>query len=140
MDIPPILLVEDDFMIRMTLAAYLRERGSFTVIEADDTSTALAAIDAQPCLSILVTDMRIPGPMNGSEIAASARVKWPDLPVLYVTGAPPGVSPGAPPGTGATEDRSTGAANRDSYVGKPYEPSAVLERVRALLDPDRRMG
>ncbi|ACI49874.1 response regulator receiver protein [Gluconacetobacter diazotrophicus PA1 5] len=123
MDKAPILLVEDDFLIRMALAAYLRERGGFTVVEADDTATALAAIDAQPCLSILLTDMRIPGPMSGSDVAAAARAKWPDLPVLYVTG------------TAARGDGSAVSANRDSYVGKPFEPSAVLKQVHAMLDP-----
>lgn len=121
MDIAPILLVEDDFLIRATLAAYLRERGGFTIVEADDATEALAVIEAYPRLSILVTDIQIPGVLNGVGVAAAARRKWPDLPVLYVTGAWP------------RDGESTGGDKRDSYVEKPFEVSAILRRIRTML-------
>ncbi|MBB2202498.1 response regulator [Gluconacetobacter tumulisoli] len=121
MTIAPILLVEDDFLIRTMLATYLRLRGGFTVIEAETAPDALAVIDAQDDIAILLTDIRVPGELDGSGIAARARRKWPDLPVVYVSGY--AKAPGG----------STPEGKRDSYIAKPYEPSTVLKRVRFIL-------
>ncbi|GBQ83251.1 response regulator [Gluconacetobacter johannae DSM 13595] len=121
MTIAPIVLVEDEFLIRTALAGYLRLRGGFTVIEAETAPEALAAMDTQNDIAILLTDIRIPGGLDGSEIAALARRKWPDLPVVYISGHATAPDGPAPDGT------------RDSHIAKPYELSAVLERVRSIL-------
>ncbi|GBQ31512.1 response regulator transcription factor [Gluconacetobacter azotocaptans] len=124
MTIAPLLLVEDEFLIRTALADYLRLRGGFTVIESETAPDALAALEGQDDIAILLTDLRLPGGLDGLEIAAQARRKWPELPVIYISGRV--MAPGG----------STLEGKRDSYIAKPYEPSAVLERIRSILGQD----
>lgn len=80
----PILVVEDEFFLRLSLVETLRE-GGFTVIEAADGDAAIEEIEQAELLRGLVTDIRMPGP-NGWEIAHSARDKFPSLAVVYVSG------------------------------------------------------
>ena len=81
-----VLVVEDDILVRMPIAAYLRHCG-YRVIEAGDGPTALAALDAaaEP-IDLLFTDVVLPGGMTGADIARAAKAKQPGLRVLFTTG------------------------------------------------------
>ena len=81
----PILVVEDEPLIRLVLTEALAE-GGYSVLEAVNGFAALELIDGVAHLRGLVTDVRVgPGP-NGWEIAHHAREKFPGLAVVYVTG------------------------------------------------------
>jgi CheY-like chemotaxis protein len=84
-DVPPILVVEDEPLIRLVLTEALTD-GGYSVLEAANGAAALELIDGLENLRGLVTDVRMgPGP-NGWEIAHRAREKFAGLAVVYVTG------------------------------------------------------
>ena len=83
-DISPILVVDDEMLVRLALTEALEE-GGYSVIEAADGDAALEQIEQADMLRGLVTDIRMPGP-SGWEIAHRAREKVPALAVVYVTG------------------------------------------------------
>lgn len=80
---PPVLLVEDGPLTLVSTQAALEENG-YLVVAARHSASALDALD-QP-VRALITDIRLPGPVDGWEIARKARARWPDIPVVYVTG------------------------------------------------------
>ena len=80
-----ILVVDDDATVRMLMAEALREEG-YSVIEATDGVTGLTTLQSQPAVDLLITDVGLPGGMNGRQVADAARVIIPRLKVLFVTG------------------------------------------------------
>jgi CheY-like chemotaxis protein len=84
-DVPPILVVEDEPLVRLSIIDAL-EGGGYTVIEAEDGGSAIEQIDNAGQLRGLVTDIRMGASPNGWEVAHHAREKFPALAVVYVTG------------------------------------------------------
>lgn len=80
---PPLLLVEDGPLTLLSTKAALEEKG-FRVVAVRHGSTALAAL-VQP-FGGLITDIRLPGAFDGWHIACEARMRWPHIPVMYITG------------------------------------------------------
>ncbi len=79
-----VLLVDDDPVVRMALGRLLLRHG-FDVREAADGMEARALLEADGPPDVLVTDVVMPR-LSGPELALEARERWPDLPVLFVTG------------------------------------------------------
>ena len=112
---PRILVVEDDFLIRMMLAEVLADEG-FDVLEAETGDEALGLLDAS--VELVVTDVQLPGSLNGRELVAQARKTRPDLPVIFTSGR---MDPG-----------STQTA-RDVSITKPYQSAEICATIRRLL-------
>ena len=111
-----VLIVEDEFLIRMTLSEVLTDDG-YEVVEAADADEALAALAREPALAVLLTDIQLPGTMDGGALAARARETRPDLPVIFMSGRP--------------DPHSAGPF--DVHINKPYLPSTISAAVRRLL-------
>src|SRR3712207_2730154 len=79
-----LLLVEDDPLVRTTLAEALGDAG-FEVLEAEDAESALGMIAAHDDLAVLLTDINLPG-ADGFALARAARRLRPRLPVVYASG------------------------------------------------------
>ncbi len=82
-----VLLVEDDAVIRSMLAEALLE-ASFTVSQASSGTSALRLFDQREAFDLLLTDVHMPGGVNGVTLAQQFRSRWPQLPVVFVTGRP----------------------------------------------------
>ncbi|HWF09641.1 MAG TPA: response regulator, partial [Bryobacteraceae bacterium] len=82
-----VLLVEDDPLIREIVVEALRDAG-FDVIQAADGEEALTWC-RQRVADVLVTDIRLPGKIDGWQIAECCREQDPFLPVIYATGYSP---------------------------------------------------
>lgn len=80
-----ILVVDDEPLVRMVAVEQLEELG-YRVLEADDGKSALAILDADRRIRLLVTDVGLPNGMNGRQLAEAARIARPDLGVLFITG------------------------------------------------------
>ncbi|MET3973647.1 signal transduction histidine kinase/CheY-like chemotaxis protein [Bradyrhizobium sp. S3.9.1] len=80
-----VLVVEDDEEVRAYSVESLRELG-YRVLEAHDGPAALRALDRQPRVDLLFTDVVLPGGMTGAQLAAQARAVRPSLKVLFTTG------------------------------------------------------
>jgi signal transduction histidine kinase/ActR/RegA family two-component response regulator len=111
-----ILVVEDDEDVRATTGAYLRESG-LDVEEARDADEALVVLQRER-FDAVVSDIVMPGSMNGAGLAKAIRRRWPSMPVLLVSGY----------SDSAAEARSLGIA----VVPKPYELSELERILRAM--------
>jgi CheY-like chemotaxis protein len=80
-----VLLVDDDPLIRLLAMEQLQELG-YTVIEAAEGASALRILNGSRAIGLLITDVGLPGGMNGRQLADAARVGRPDLKVLFITG------------------------------------------------------
>jgi PAS domain S-box-containing protein len=80
-----IMVVDDESNLRMVMSDVLLEIG-YEVLEAHDGPSALRILDSGIDLKLLVTDVGLPGGMNGRQIADAARIRSPNLKVLFVTG------------------------------------------------------
>ena len=84
-DLPPILVVDDEPLVRLAIVAAL-EDGGYGVVEAVNGQAALVELERAEQLRGLVTDIRMGPGLNGWEVAHGAREKFASLAVVYVTG------------------------------------------------------
>ena len=80
-----VLVVDDEPTIRMLVIEVLAEQG-YTVLEAGDGASALRLLGSGIAPDLLVTDVGLPGQMNGRQLADAAIARLPDLKVLFITG------------------------------------------------------
>jgi CheY-like chemotaxis protein len=104
-----VLVVEDEALVRMEAADYLRMAG-FAVLEATNGEEALQLLDVHAEIDVLFTDIRLGGQINGWEVAEAFRSRHPDIPVLYTSGN--SISP----------PRNV---ERSRFFSKPYRPEEI---------------
>ena len=80
-----VLLVEDELAVRMVVVEVLSDLG-YTVLEADNSQSGLRIIETRARIDLLLTDVGLPGGMNGRQLADAAREQRPGLKVLFLTG------------------------------------------------------
>ncbi len=80
-----VLVVEDDDDARSTLAAMVTELG-YRVLEAENGASALPILEQARPVDIPLSDVIMPGGMNGLDLAKAARKRRPDIRVLFVSG------------------------------------------------------
>ncbi|MFC0589721.1 response regulator [Novosphingobium aquiterrae] len=116
----PILVVEDEPLIRMELVAMLLE-GGFTVEECSDGDDAIAQIDKASDLQGLITDIKLGNGPDGWAVAHHARRKFPNLPVVYVTGDSAG-------------DWTAEGVPNSLILKKPYAEAQLMTAIASLLN------
>jgi CheY-like chemotaxis protein len=80
-----VLVIEDEAIVRLLIVEVLEEAG-YTALEAEDGPSGLKILGSGARVDLLITDVGLPGGMNGRQVADAARVGRPDLKVLFVTG------------------------------------------------------
>ena len=80
-----VLVVDDEPTVRMLVTDILEDLG-YTAIEAADSAAGLKVLQSDVRIDLLVTDVGLPGGMNGRQMADAARVGRPGLKVLFITG------------------------------------------------------
>jgi CheY-like chemotaxis protein len=117
-----VLVLEDDPTIRLLTVELLEELG-YRALSAQDGSSALAILDTDARVDLLLSDVGLPRGMNGRQVAAAARKSRPALKVLFVTGY-------------ADIERFGGGPLDDgmSVLMKPFELSALARRIKGVLD------
>jgi two-component system cell cycle sensor histidine kinase/response regulator CckA len=115
---PLLLFAEDDVLLRRSVARGLRRAG-FRVREAADGMAALGALEAEPP-TLLLSDVRMPG-MDGIALTRAVRARFPDLPVLLVSGYADGLARDALPDLDV------------AWLEKPFALPLLVERLHALL-------
>ena len=112
---PIVLIVEDDCLLLLDARMALEDAG-YDVIEAADATSALATFDRRPDIAAVISDVRMPGALDGVGLASAIRTRCPGIPMILTSGdghtisAPDGVRVIAKP------YRSTTLA---SYLGVP---------------------
>src|SRR6201995_2574210 len=80
-----VLVVEDEVLVRMNSADMIRDLG-FDVIEAANADHAVALLESNPDITIVFTDIQMPGSMDGLRLAAVVRDRWPPIALLITSG------------------------------------------------------
>jgi CheY-like chemotaxis protein len=117
---PVILLVEDDVLVRFTTADILREAG-YDVLEAVDSAEALALITTGHPLDLVISDVRMPGRMNGVQLASVVKATRPNLPVALLS-----------------SHLDAPEHDADEFIAKPYDPDQLVEVVKRLIGAEWR--
>jgi PAS domain S-box-containing protein len=117
-----ILVIDDEATIRMLMMEELEESG-YRVLGAADGQAGMKLLQSGARIDLLITDVGLPGGLNGRQVADAARVRDPGLLVLFVTGY------------------AENAGIENGYLGegmqvisKPFAMEALTTRVRVMLD------
>lgn len=116
-----VLVVEDEMMVRMPIAEYLRDCG-YTVLEAGDAAEAIATMDTAGPINLVFSDVRMPGTMDGFGLAHWLRARYPDLPVLLTSGY------------NGVRNLSADVGQHVKLIEKPYSQAQVAARIQRLLE------
>lgn len=113
-----VLVVEDEPMIRLGLAS-LMEQAGHVAFEAPDADAAIALMTRRRDVDLVITDVDMPGSMDGIGLAHYVRRQWPLIHLIVISGKV-GVSPG---------DLPLGAR----FISKPYQEAALVGLIEGLL-------
>jgi CheY-like chemotaxis protein len=108
-----ILTVEDEFLISEYLRGILEGAGH-NVVATFDADEAIAVLETDREIEVVITDINLPGSMDGLRLAAAVRDRWPPIHLIVVTGHP--------------LDRELPSGSL--FVPKPYRPDEILSAVR----------
>jgi len=112
-----VLVVEDEILIRMVIADGLREAG-WTVIEATNADDALAVLRSGAQVRIVLSDVRMPGSIDGVGLARFVQSELPDIKIILASGHLPRLD----------------AIAHDGFFPKPYDIERVVAHIRMLFD------
>jgi CheY-like chemotaxis protein len=115
-------LVDDDDIVRATVGMMLEELG-YTVVEASGGAEALALLERGELVDLLFTDVVMPGPVSGRQLAEEARKIAPNLPILFTSGY--------------TENAIVHNGRLDpglELLSKPYSREQLAAKLRRVLD------
>jgi signal transduction histidine kinase len=117
-----VLLVEDEFAVRTTVSEMLSEIG-YVVLESENARAGLNILELPGRIDLLLTDVGLPGGMNGRQLADAARVLRPSLKVLFLTGY---AESAAAVGNGRMEPGM-------EVMTKPFTMQALTSRVEGMI-------
>lgn len=123
-----VLIVDDEPLIRTVAVEVLQELG-YSVVEAADGVTALGVLNSDRHIDLLVTDVGLPGGINGRQVADAARVARPELKVLFITGY--------------AENAVLNHSHLDQgmhILTKPFQMDELAAKVRDLIPQPRDAG
>ena len=113
-----ILTVEDEVLIAEFLGDVLREAG-YQVVAAANADAAIALLESRNDIRVVITDVNMPGSMDGLRLAGAISGRWPPVKIIVTTGWRRPASDQLPNGT--------------LFLSKPYDPKAVIVAVKSLL-------
>lgn len=116
---PVILIVEDEFLLRVDSAETIESAG-FEVIQAANADDAIAILKARPDIHVVFTDIQMPGSMDGLKLARFVRDRWPPIKIVATSGR---VMVG-------DDDLPDGSV----FLRKPYRGAEVIATLREMTD------
>ena len=117
-----VLVIDDEPTVRMLIAEVVQEAG-YSVLEAEDGPSGLRILQSPAKVDLLVTDVGLPGGMNGRQVADAARLSRPQLKVLFVTGY--------------AENAAVGNGHLDAgmeVITKPFVLSELATKISEMID------
>ncbi|MGV7032290.1 PAS domain-containing protein [Methylobacterium symbioticum] len=117
-----VLIVDDEPTVRMLVTEVLEDLG-YAAIEAADGASGLTVLHSDVRIDLLVTDVGLPGGMNGRQMADAGRVSRPGLKVLFITGY--------------AENAALGGGRLEPgmhVLTKPFSVDVLASRIRAMIE------
>ena len=116
---PVILIVEDEFLIRMH-AAEMIKRAGYDVVEAMNADDAIAILETRRDIRVVFTDVRMPGLMDGLKLAHAVRHRWPPVHIVATSAYHAKLKDELPAGS--------------VFLPKPYTEREIVGTLHALTD------
>ena len=113
-----VLIVEDEPLIRMG-TVYLIEDAGFEVYEAGSADAAIVLLELHKEIRLIVTDVDMPGSMDGLKLAHYVRGRWPPVKIIVTSGH-----------VKVTEESLPSGA---LFIPKPYDPAEITHKIRELV-------
>lgn len=114
-----ILVVEDEPDVRRSAVETLLAMG-YRTIEAVDSGEALGLLERNSEIDLLLTDVRMPGDMDGAELAFTVRSRWPTIGIVVVSGY--------------FDPKASRLPASIGFLSKPYRIKALQEAIELQLD------
>jgi len=118
-----ILIVEPDILVRMVIAAYLRECG-YTVVEGVTAADAFTVLEAGRMIDVILAEVQLTGGVDGFALARQVRESHPEIDVLLASGVRKAAD-------------EAGDLCEEGPLEKPYHPQEVVRRIRILQERRR---
>lgn len=113
-----VLVVDDESLVRMVTVDMVEFAG-YDVIEAVDADDAVAILETRSDIALVMTDVDMPGSMDGLKLAHAVRNRWPPIKLIIVSGK-----------SRLTEaDLPTDAR----FIGKPYSVDTMVSALSSLM-------
>ena len=116
--VPKVLIVEDEMMLRMRAADIVEDAG-FSPVQAVNADQALSILESRSDISLLFTDIQMPGSMDGLKLAHAVHDRWPAIKIILVSGQ---VGP-------SDAERPTGSR----FFGKPLSDNQMTAELQAMV-------
>jgi CheY-like chemotaxis protein len=108
---PAVLIVEDEFLLRMDAVDIIATAG-FEVVEAADADEAIEILESRSDIAVIFTDVQLPGSMDGLKLARAVRGRWPPIKIVATSGQ--------------VQVRETDLPDGGRFLAKPYSPVQVM--------------
>jgi CheY-like chemotaxis protein len=112
-----VLIVEDEFLLRMDAVDMIAGAG-FEVIEAANADQAIEILESRRDITVVFTDIQMPGSMDGLKLARAVRGRWPPIKIVATSGLANVGEPDLPDG--------------GRFLPKPYSTDQVTGVLREL--------
>jgi CheY-like chemotaxis protein len=113
-----ILIVEDEMMLRMRAVDMVEDAG-YTPVEAVDADGAVAILESRSDIALMVTDIQMPGSMDGLGLAHAVHARWPSIKIIVVSGRL------MQPNINLPAD--------SRFFGKPLESGEMIAQMRSMI-------
>jgi CheY-like chemotaxis protein len=114
---PVVLIVEDEFLLRMHAVDMIAAAG-FEVVEAGNADQAIEILEARRDIGVVFTDIQMPGSMDGLKLARAVRGRWPPIKIVATSGRVSVAETELPEG--------------GRFLPKPYGPKEIAGVLREL--------
>jgi len=113
-----VLVVEDEMLLRMRAVDMVEDAG-YTSVEAVDADAAFAILESRSDIALLLTDIQMPGSMDGLGLAHSVHNRWPPIKIILVSGQLKPANIDIPAGS--------------RFFGKPLEAKVMIAQMQSMI-------
>ena len=115
---PVVLIVEDEFLLRMNAVDMIQAAG-FEAVEAADADEAIEILETRRDITVVFTDIQMPGSMDGLKLARAVRGRWPPIKIVATSGRVNIAESDLPEG--------------GRFLPKPYSPDQIAGLLREIV-------
>lgn len=113
-----VLVVEDEMMLRMKVVDMVEDAG-YIPVEAVDADEAMAVLQSRNDIALMLTDVQMPGSMNGLELAHAVHERWPPIKIILASGQ--------------LKLSGSDIPLNSRFFGKPLQSDEVIAEMREML-------
>ena len=117
---PVVLVVEDEWLLRL-LAIELVEDAGFVGLQAANADEAIVILEQREDIALILTDVDMPGTMDGLRLAHAVRRRWPPIKIIIVSGK--------------THLSDADLPSDTRFFSKPYSVPDMISELRSLVGP-----